>query len=93
MAPSVILGLFVTINRMPLVGRNNVGVVKMAGIEVNGIEAAKMTSSPNNRVRSFNTASVVLGVQFGDEGKGKIVDLLCQNADIVCRCQVSGRYW
>jgi len=64
----------------------------MAGIAVNGIEGTKMTSSLNNRVGSFNTASVVLGVQFGDEGKGKIVDLLCQHADIVCRCQVSGRY-
>lgn len=59
----------------------------MAGIAVNGIEGTKMTSSLNNRVGSFNTASVVLGVQFGDEGKGKIVDLLCQHADIVCRCQ------
>jgi adenylosuccinate synthase len=28
-----------------------------------------------------------LGAQWGDEGKGKIVDLLCQRADLVCRCQ------
>ena len=31
---------------------------------------------------------VILGTQWGDEGKGKIVDLLCQGADVVCRCQV-----
>ncbi|XP_041037145.1 adenylosuccinate synthetase isozyme 2 isoform X1 [Carcharodon carcharias] len=31
--------------------------------------------------------TVVLGAQWGDEGKGKVVDLLAQDADIVCRCQ------
>ncbi|KAG9510401.1 Adenylosuccinate synthetase, partial [Fragariocoptes setiger] len=31
--------------------------------------------------------TVVLGSQWGDEGKGKIVDLLASKADIVCRCQ------
>jgi hypothetical protein len=31
--------------------------------------------------------SVVLGAQFGDEGKGKVVDLLACNADVVCRYQ------
>lgn len=36
-----------------------------------------------------NKVTVVLGAQWGDEGKGKVVDLLAQDADIVCRCQVS----
>uniref|UniRef100_A0A4W4GQH0 Adenylosuccinate synthetase n=1 Tax=Electrophorus electricus TaxID=8005 RepID=A0A4W4GQH0_ELEEL len=31
--------------------------------------------------------TVVLGAQWGDEGKGKVVDLLAMDADIVCRCQ------
>jgi len=31
---------------------------------------------------------VVLGAQWGDEGKGRIVELLSQGADVVCRCQV-----
>ena len=35
-----------------------------------------------------NTATVVLGSQWGDEGKGKIVDLLAGDMDLVCRCQV-----
>ena len=35
-----------------------------------------------------NRVSVVLGAQWGDEGKGKVVDLLAQDADMVCRCQV-----
>lgn len=31
--------------------------------------------------------SVVLGGQWGDEGKGKLVDMLALQADLVCRCQ------
>lgn len=31
----------------------------------------------------------VLGGQWGDEGKGKLVDLLAVDADLVCRAQVS----
>lgn len=30
----------------------------------------------------------VLGAQWGDEGKGKLVDVLSQTADFCCRCQV-----
>ncbi|EDW24684.1 GL24277 [Drosophila persimilis] len=30
---------------------------------------------------------VVLGAQWGDEGKGKVVDMLASEVDIVCRCQ------
>jgi adenylosuccinate synthase len=30
-------------------------------------------------------ATVVVGLQWGDEGKGKIVDLLGQESDVVCR--------
>jgi adenylosuccinate synthase len=32
-------------------------------------------------------ATVIVGAQWGDEGKGKIVDLLAQNSDLVCRYQ------
>lgn len=38
--------------------------------------------------RVGNKVTVVLGAQWGDEGKGKVVDLLAQDADMVCRCQV-----
>ncbi len=30
---------------------------------------------------------VVLGLQWGDEGKGKVIDLLAAEADVVVRCQ------
>jgi adenylosuccinate synthase len=32
-------------------------------------------------------ATVIVGAQWGDEGKGKIVDLLAQKSDVVCRYQ------
>lgn len=35
-----------------------------------------------------NKVSAVLGAQWGDEGKGKIVDLIGSSQDVICRCQV-----
>ena len=32
-------------------------------------------------------ATVIVGAQWGDEGKGKIVDLLASHSDVVCRYQ------
>ncbi|TMJ96813.1 MAG: adenylosuccinate synthase [Actinobacteria bacterium] len=32
-------------------------------------------------------ATVIVGAQWGDEGKGKVVDLLAQHSDVVCRYQ------
>ena len=34
---------------------------------------------------SKGSVDVVLGVQWGDEGKGKLVDVLAQDADVCCR--------
>lgn len=31
-------------------------------------------------------ADVVLGAQWGDEGKGKLVDILCEDIDVCARC-------
>jgi adenylosuccinate synthase len=31
--------------------------------------------------------TVVLGSQWGDEGKGKLVDILATDIDVCCRCQ------
>ncbi|KYQ92695.1 adenylosuccinate synthetase [Tieghemostelium lacteum] len=32
-------------------------------------------------------ASIIIGSQWGDEGKGKLVDILSQSFDVVARCQ------
>lgn len=44
---------------------------------------ARRKNPPGSRL------NVVLGAQWGDEGKGKMVDMLATTADVVCRCQVS----
>lgn len=51
--------------------------------EVNGDRTC-----PCKKTKMENKVTVVLGAQWGDEGKGKVVDLLAMNSDIVCRCQV-----
>ena len=33
------------------------------------------------------TLSVIVGAQWGDEGKGKWIDYLAKDADIICRFQ------
>lgn len=40
-----------------------------------------------NAKQNSNKVTVVLGAQWGDEGKGKVVDMLATSADLVCRCQ------
>jgi len=50
-----------------------------------------MNGSPRKRSLMMEAqeskVTVILGSQWGDEGKGKVVDLLATSADIVCRCQ------
>lgn len=53
---------------------------------VNGEDKKFHKNSMQSRV------TVVLGAQWGDEGKGKVVDMLATDADVVCRCQVSVIY-
>ncbi|KAG6413642.1 hypothetical protein SASPL_126356 [Salvia splendens] len=40
-----------------------------------------------NRIGDLSHVSGVLGSQWGDEGKGKLVDILAQHFEIVARCQ------
>jgi adenylosuccinate synthase len=46
-----------------------------------------MNGNDNDKSTTRNRVTVVLGSQWGDEGKGKLVDLLAEDADIVARCQ------
>lgn len=54
----------------------------MATIAQNNCASVDRLNGHPNRVK------VVLGAQWGDEGKGKLVDLLAEHADVVARCQV-----
>ncbi|EEC16166.1 adenylosuccinate synthetase, putative, partial [Ixodes scapularis] len=52
---------------------------------VNGIGMSDNFQKPLGA--NGHSLNVVLGTQWGDEGKGKLVDLLANDANIVCRCQ------
>ncbi|XP_034250783.1 adenylosuccinate synthetase [Thrips palmi] len=54
-------------------------------VKMNG----EVTNSPRRKSRTEMAAkvTVVLGAQWGDEGKGKVVDMLATDVDVVCRCQ------
>lgn len=78
--------------------RASQSVITMSGApSLNEINEINYTNGGliRNRERSGSVSNynskvtVVLGAQWGDEGKGKVVDMLSGTADVVCRCQVS----
>ncbi|CAI0468633.1 unnamed protein product [Linum tenue] len=50
--------------------------------------ADSASSDSAARIGSLSQVAGVLGCQWGDEGKGKLVDILAQHFDIVARCQI-----
>ena len=50
--------------------------------------AAAAAQQRLRRAALLAQVAVVLGTQWGDEGKGKLVDILAQQYDIVARAQV-----
>ena len=44
-------------------------------------------TAAQEKMRSQGSCTVIVGCQWGDEGKGKIVDVLAENVDIVARYQ------
>lgn len=52
-------------------------------------QANTAPSSVTEKVELDARVAVVLGTQWGDEGKGKLVDILAQKYDVVARAQVS----
>ena len=50
--------------------------------------AAASAAGTATEERLSEQVVVVLGTQWGDEGKGKLVDILAQQYDVVARAQV-----
>eukprot|EP00250_Pteridium_aquilinum_P012189 c20557_g1_i1 orf=90-1586(+) len=48
---------------------------------------AEKKSAAQDAYGSLSQVCAVLGTQWGDEGKGKLVDILAERYDIVARCQ------
>jgi adenylosuccinate synthase len=51
--------------------------------------SAAAAAAARGRLESLSQVAGVLGTQWGDEGKGKLVDILAQRFDVVARCQVA----
>ncbi|KAL8254638.1 hypothetical protein R6Q59_032859 [Mikania micrantha] len=51
------------------------------------VTVEERTGEIPSRIGSLGQVSAVLGCQWGDEGKGKLVDILAKHFDIVARCQ------
>lgn len=75
-------GTMANVNGRESVSQNGEPVVKRPRESASQESPLRVPKEPQNKV------TVVLGAQWGDEGKGKVVDLLAMDADIVCRCQV-----
>lgn len=52
------------------------------------VEATAEDGMLMERIGSLSQVAAVLGCQWGDEGKGKLVDILAEHFDVVARCQV-----
>lgn len=57
-------------------------------ISCSAVAVEEEKSNTPSRIESLSQVSGVLGCQWGDEGKGKLVDILAKHFDIVARCQV-----
>jgi hypothetical protein len=54
--------------------------------------SSRVQSSASAPAETFPAqVCVVLGTQWGDEGKGKLVDILAQQYDVIARAQVGER--
>eukprot|EP00271_Cylindrocystis_brebissonii_P000225 TRINITY_DN10272_c0_g1_i1.p1 TRINITY_DN10272_c0_g1~~TRINITY_DN10272_c0_g1_i1.p1 ORF type:complete len:531 (-),score=109.35 TRINITY_DN10272_c0_g1_i1:835-2427(-) len=61
-------------------------VASEAAVAEKGL-AQSTAASASSHWQSLNRVCAVLGSQWGDEGKGKLVDILAQHYDVVARCQ------
>ena len=67
------------------------GGVKAGGVrcEAQAIEREVVKAvKKEDAFSGLQQVCAVLGTQWGDEGKGKLVDILAQRFDVVARCQV-----
>ncbi len=62
---------------------------ELAGIVRGGAPCAALHGVSAGRPSKLRRvpATVIVGAQWGDEGKGKVVDLLAEHSDVVCRYQ------
>lgn len=65
--------------------KNNAALLKQVVSKLNRIESAVGNPSGKHSGVLIPGVDVVLGAQWGDEGKGKLVDMLSQSYDVIVR--------
>ncbi|OVA05660.1 Adenylosuccinate synthetase [Macleaya cordata] len=65
----------------------NVLEVSVKAASSSSSSVVEQTGDELDRLGSLSQVSGVLGCQWGDEGKGKLVDILAKQFNIVARCQ------
>ncbi|RVX09614.1 Adenylosuccinate synthetase, chloroplastic [Vitis vinifera] len=78
--------------RSPFIRHRNVVVCSVKSVPSSPSLVAAPAGEGLNRIESLSQVSAVLGCQWGDEGKGKLVDILAKHFDIVARCQ-KNEFW
>ena len=68
--------------------RPNLIICSSASASASLSVAKSSTTQGTNWIGSLSQVLGVLGCQWGEEGKGKLVDILAHHFDIVARCQV-----
>ncbi|PWA74224.1 adenylosuccinate synthetase 1 protein [Artemisia annua] len=75
-------------DRISFHNNNNKRWSKHTPVSASAVTIDEQTSSNvPSRIEGLSQVSGVLGCQWGDEGKGKLVDILAKHFDIVARCQ------
>ncbi|CAI5981304.1 unnamed protein product [Closterium sp. NIES-64] len=95
-APQVTLRSSFTQSRAAVTGRSRSSSCRQiaASRRRSAVRASVAASAPNAQAAAaeaewakLSKVCAVLGTQWGDEGKGKLVDILAQRYDVVARCQ------
>lgn len=65
------------------------GTFRRVAVQCSSVKSAvaERTRDSVSRIDGLSQVSGVLGCQWGDEGKGKLVDVLAGHFDVVARCQ------
>ena len=58
-----------------------------ASSSVSPTSTAAKAAASDDEWKKLGQVCAVLGSQWGDEGKGKLVDILAREYEVVCRCQ------
>lgn len=67
--------------------KNRCSIIIRSSSSVSPTSTAAKAAASDDEWKKLGQVCAVLGSQWGDEGKGKLVDILAREYEVVCRCQ------